>query len=304
MGRGGEEDDLGVSRAAVAEGIDPPVLPPATPAESPAPGAGPAEELPRLFAGGPKTARALPQEDYRHPTGVAELDAFLGGGLPAASVCLLMGPPFVGKELMARLFVSSGLKLAEGALVVLTDTRLGGARAGLQQLDPDYRTLENLGLIHYIDMRSGTGSADPNHHLARYLGPPWSAESLSQAVADGFALTATDLPVQRFVLASLTTFHAFVGSTVTLMALMRVADVVRSHGAAGMILVDPAAHAPAELQTMKRHVDGVIEFQDRLQGTEMRVVGFGMSQPSPWVRYQVRADAIALLGSWNEGRIA
>lgn len=214
-----------------------------------------------------------------------------------------MGPPFVGKELMARMFVATGLQDAEGALVVLTDTPLPRARVGLQELDDAYLAHEDLGLVHFVDMRSGTSLADPQDSLARYLGPPWSADSLCRAVEDGFRLAARDLPVQRFVMASLSTFYAFVGSTVTFTALMRLADAMRRGGAAGMILVDPAVHSAAELQVFKRQVDGVIEFRTHQNATEMRVMGLDLMRGSPWVRYELQSHELRITGSWSEGRI-
>src|SRR5581483_7169188 len=68
--------------------------------------------------------------------GVRRLDDLLEGGLPAGSTTLVYGPPFLGKELLTRLFLLHGLRSGIPGILVLTSTATSDARQQLAQLDP------------------------------------------------------------------------------------------------------------------------------------------------------------------------
>jgi circadian clock protein KaiC len=59
------------------------------------------------------------------PSGVAGLDALLGGGVERGSSCLILGPAGTGKSLMALYFVLSALRRGERAALFVFDEELG-----------------------------------------------------------------------------------------------------------------------------------------------------------------------------------
>ena len=74
------------------------------------------------------------------PTGVAGLDAVLGGGLPRGRMYLIQGDPGVGKTTLALQFLLEGRRLGEKGLYVTLgdrcvvsgdDTTIGAEREAL-----------------------------------------------------------------------------------------------------------------------------------------------------------------------------
>ena len=79
------------------------------------------EVYPRLVSAEHKTAF-----DRRPmPSGVAGLDAVLGGGVERGSSCLILGPAGTGKSLMALYFVLAAIKRGEKAAFFAFDEELG-----------------------------------------------------------------------------------------------------------------------------------------------------------------------------------
>jgi circadian clock protein KaiC len=60
-------------------------------------------------------------------TGVAELDAMLGGGLPAGHTLLLAGPSGTGKSVLAAQFLAEGVRARENGVLAAFDSNYGTA---------------------------------------------------------------------------------------------------------------------------------------------------------------------------------
>ena len=144
------------------------------------------EETPPEAAGGraAKTLRLVDveaEEAARIPTGVAELDRVLGGGLVPASLVLVGGEPGVGKStlLLSALRAISGCRRAllvtgeeSAAQVKLRAARLGGAEgveilaeteletvcATLEQERPDVCVIDSVQTLYSSELGSAPGS--------------------------------------------------------------------------------------------------------------------------------------------------
>jgi circadian clock protein KaiC len=77
--------------------------------------------FPRLVAAEHRTAFAR----ERVATGVAELDALLGGGLERGSSTLILGPAGTGKSLLALSFLNAAIARGENAAMFVFDEELG-----------------------------------------------------------------------------------------------------------------------------------------------------------------------------------
>jgi circadian clock protein KaiC len=107
------------------------------------------EVYPRLVAGEHRT-------DFdRSPlsSGVAGLDALLGGGLERGSSCLILGPAGTGKSLISLYFVAAAIRRGERAALFIFDEELGLLFARAKSLGFDLEALcaEDKLVVQQID---------------------------------------------------------------------------------------------------------------------------------------------------------
>jgi len=87
------------------------------------------------------------------PSGVAGLDAILGGGVERGSSCLILGPAGTGKSLMALYFVISAIQRGEKAALFVFDEELGLLFARTRAFGIDLEAMRASGdlMIQQID---------------------------------------------------------------------------------------------------------------------------------------------------------
>jgi circadian clock protein KaiC len=86
--------------------------------------------FPRLVAA--EHPAEFPEQDL--PSGIAALDRLLGGGLPAGTSTLLLGPAGTGKSTVASQFAAAAAARGERAAVFVFDENLGTFRARSRKL--------------------------------------------------------------------------------------------------------------------------------------------------------------------------
>ena len=101
------------------------------------------EVFPRLVAA--EHATAFVEEDRR--TGNAMLDALLGGGLPAGTSTLLLGPAGTGKSTVASQFAAASAERGERAAVFIFDENIGTFRSRSRKLGIAVEKGLNNGLV-------------------------------------------------------------------------------------------------------------------------------------------------------------
>jgi circadian clock protein KaiC len=87
------------------------------------------------------------------PSGVAGLDAILGGGVERGSSCLILGPAGAGKSLVALYFVLSAIARGEKAALFAFDEELGLLFARTKAFGIDLEAMRDSGslLIQQVD---------------------------------------------------------------------------------------------------------------------------------------------------------
>ncbi|HYP80608.1 MAG TPA: ATPase domain-containing protein, partial [Steroidobacteraceae bacterium] len=85
------------------------------------------------------------EEDRR--TGNAMLDALLGGGLPAGTSTLLLGPAGTGKSTVASQFAAAGAERGERAAIFIFDENIGTFRSRSRKLGIAVEKGLNNGLV-------------------------------------------------------------------------------------------------------------------------------------------------------------
>ncbi len=99
--------------------------------------------FPRLVAG--DHLREFKRENF--PSGIAGLDALLGGGLGRGTSTMFMGPPGTGKSTMAVKFALAAAEHGEKALLFIFDETIGTLMDRAQQLGMNLEAHTNSGLI-------------------------------------------------------------------------------------------------------------------------------------------------------------
>lgn len=88
-------------------------------------------------------------------SGVAELDALLGGGLEEGTACLIMGPTGTGKTTLATLYAYAAARRGERSAVFLFDERPETFYRRSEGLGMDLRPLVGGGLMTVRQIDTG-----------------------------------------------------------------------------------------------------------------------------------------------------
>lgn len=86
-------------------------------------------------------------------SGIAQMDALLGGGIETGSSTLILGPAGTGKSLIALIFAEAAVKRGEHAALFIFDEELGLLYERMKNIGIDLQALQDTGrlLIHQVD---------------------------------------------------------------------------------------------------------------------------------------------------------
>lgn len=240
----------------------------------------------------------------KHPTGVRRLDDLLGGGLPPGSFSLAYGPPFTGKDVLARLFALGGPSLAMPCIVVLTDESATEASTRLEAVDPRVPDFEKRGLLHYVDAYSrAIGAAGEIHPHTEYVDGPMNLNALTVAVNGCEARIVGQHPQHRLVFDSLSTLMTYTNPQTVFRFLQVMVGRTKKAGATGLLMLTEGMHSDAEVQTLKHLCDGVIRVRSENQKKMIHVEGLGLTDTPGWVEYHFDETSFEITGSFAAGRI-
>ncbi|HEV8360430.1 MAG TPA: RAD55 family ATPase [Candidatus Thermoplasmatota archaeon] len=236
-------------------------------------------------------------------TGVKRLDELLEGGVPAQSCTLLVGPPFLGKEVLARLFLLAGLRAGQPAVMVCTDATAAEATGFLEAIEP--RTVEwvQRGLLRFVDTYSRTIGADDHHPTAELVDGTLDLNALSGAVNAAQQQLLPHGPQHRLVFDSLSTLLAYTNPPTAFRFLQVFLGRARRAGATTMLQLEAGMHAEADVQMLKHLAHGVIEVRSEAGKPLLRVEGLGVTESRGWVEYRFGERNVELIGSFAAGRI-
>lgn len=89
----------------------------------------------------------------RLSTGVAELDAMMGGGIPEGDSLLVAGPSGAGKSIFATQFIAEGLRRGEPGIVAIFEERPEEYAGRAASLGMDFKNPQNDGQLNIIYLR-------------------------------------------------------------------------------------------------------------------------------------------------------
>ncbi len=169
----------------------------------------------------------------RYSTGLAGLDAQLGGGVPAGSVHVLLAEPMNALELMAFHFAAAGTQSGTGSTFICTDMEEEQVKAGIEAVAGRLAQLQVVALAK--GGKKATGLPDP-------------------------------VKGRRLILDSFSTLALEVGWDEAMVQLARLRKKIRANGDTMLITAIVGLHTELERALLKQWADGVLELGFDRQG--------------------------------------
>jgi KaiC/GvpD/RAD55 family RecA-like ATPase len=239
----------------------------------------------------------------RVPTGVKRLDSLLSGGVPAGAAVMVYGPPFLGKEVLARRFILASLAAGLPSIYVLTNAATDDVRRDLAAADPKYKQAETDHRSRFVDTYSrGIGAAE-SFKDAAYLDGALDLNGISLAVNKAQAAVMGKAEAHALVVDSVSTLIAYSSAQTAFRFLQTLIGRTRRVGATGLFLMDQGMHTDADVQMFKHLMTGTIELRESSGKTQVQVQGLGASAAPGWVDYRFDDHAFEITGSFAAGRI-
>jgi KaiC/GvpD/RAD55 family RecA-like ATPase len=233
-------------------------------------------------------------------TGVRRLDDLLFGGIPIGSQLLVNGPAHTGKDVLARAFMTEGLRNGAGAIWVLTDKTYQTVREEATGFLPNYFELEQKGLVKYIDLYSRSlGLTEGERNAVLFSMTDKGAMEGLTAKVNEFAQEFRQKGIQyRLVFESVSTITAYLDTAATFRFLQPFVGRRKVDGAAAYYLIETGMHSEADTRTLEHMMDGTIALKiDQLKNF-LSVRGITDVQSRAWVGYTFTKRAFSL-GSFS-----
>jgi KaiC/GvpD/RAD55 family RecA-like ATPase len=236
-------------------------------------------------------------------TGVTRLDDLLGGGIPVGSATLVYGPPFIGKEVMARRAILAGLEDGVPALLVLANATAADTLHAFAAMDAKFEDYTGKGLVRVVDAYSRAVGADDPMEGVTYVDNAVDLNAVSVAVNDAQRAFIRDHDQHRALIDSVSTLMAYTNPQTTFRFLQVLLGKMKRAGATTFLLMDAGMHSDTDVQMMKHVTQGVLEVKTENDRTLARVEGLGVTANPGWVAYRFTDTDVDLTGSFTAGRI-
>lgn len=230
-------------------------------------------------------------------TGVARLDALLGGGYSPGSATLLYGPPFTGKQQLQRQAIVAAARSGVPVTVVLHTISSGILSRRLRELDPAIEAAEQAGLVAYVDAHSKALGEPTDHPFTTYVADTGQVHE---------ALRARCPPGQPslLVVESASTVLMTLGAARAFTYLRTLLGRVLASGGYGLLCLEGGMHAEAEVQMAKHLCAGMIELRKKGEAHCLHVEGLETAFARPgWVEYEFTSRSFKVTGSFASAAI-
>ncbi|HTW55436.1 MAG TPA: ATPase domain-containing protein [Thermoplasmata archaeon] len=236
----------------------------------------------------------------RLPTGTPRLDDLLLGGLPPKAHAVVLGDPFVGKEVVVYAFLAEGLKRGEPVVIVTAARPPEEVAESLGVVLPQFREYEQMGMVTWIDASGGTPTAGPHRLVAK--GSDDRAGILSNLVAAAKAASGDGTTAFRTAFLGLSAALAHGDERASFSFLQNVVGILKPRPALAMYALEGGALSEAQVETMLSRMDGAILFRQDRDKTFLSVKGFGEVATRDWIECRTTNRAL-IVGSFALERI-
>jgi KaiC/GvpD/RAD55 family RecA-like ATPase len=210
------------------------------------------------------------------------MDQMMLGGIPAGSLCLVLGPPGAGKSILSKRFLYTGIEAKKDAFLVATSE---GEDRALETME----TFKwNNGLekhMHFLDCYSWKSGKSKSKHSA-------SLASLTD-VSVGITSIIDDAGVQpeddsRIVIDSFTDVINYGGAERALRLLDTVHTKLQTREVTGLVLLEEGVHDEKTVKSVEYATDGTIRMKFSEQGRFMMVSRLSATPLSPkWIPFTI-----------------
>ncbi|MCI4336181.1 MAG: hypothetical protein L3K17_03165 [Thermoplasmata archaeon] len=242
----------------------------------------------------------------RLPTGTPRLDDLLLGGLPPRSHVLLLGDPFVGKEVVLYAAIAEGLRRGEDAVLVTAARGPEEVAAQLNLVFPKFGEFERSGKVHWIDASrtpDGAGAAGKTtRRTTAVVGPDDHAGILKALVAAVKQAETGGRPNVRV---------GFLGLAATLreedekagsVFLQNFVGILKPRSAVALYTLEGGTVSDAQVERLMTRMDGAIRFRQERDKTYLAVAGLNEVASRDWIECRATNKAL-VLGSFALERI-
>jgi len=147
----------------------------------------------------PRLVAAEQRKGYSGHTlksGIAELDQLLGGGVPAGSSTLVIGPAGTGKTLMVLQYLHAAIQRGERAALFAFDEELGLLFSRFKAMGIDLASLQQSGKLHVEQMDAAEMSpGEFSHRVRRAVGE----ENIMTVAVDSLNGYHASMPEEQFL---------------------------------------------------------------------------------------------------------
>jgi KaiC/GvpD/RAD55 family RecA-like ATPase/DNA repair exonuclease SbcCD ATPase subunit len=218
-------------------------------------------------------------------TGNARLDDLLMGGIPFGSNLLVIGPAFIGKEVLINRFLIEGLQKGIPALICTTDISPIEIRDEMNAIAPGVENFEKMGLLRYIDVYSKSMGLVEEDPYTTYVEHPTDYTGITKAVeliTKGFK---EKHETYRMAVRSISTLVTYSDPTSTYKFLQVITGRAKRAKVVAMYTMDRGMHSETDIQTLAHQMDGSVEFKTDGVKTFLTVQGLSDVQSRSWIQY-------------------
>jgi len=236
----------------------------------------------------------------RLPTGTPRLDDLLLGGVPPAGHIVVLGDPFVGKEVVLYSFVAEGLKRGEPVVLVTASRSPTEVSESLGVVLPQFREYEQMGMVRWVDASGSPATSDKQRTVVK--GSDDRAGILSALVQAANASEAGRGQSFRVGFFGLSAVLAHGDERVGFSFLQNVVGILKPRRALAMYSLEGGALSDTQVETLLTRMDGAILFRQDRDRTFLSVKGFGDVQTRDWVECRATQRSL-IIGSFALERI-
>ncbi len=235
----------------------------------------------------------------RLPSGTPRLDDLLLGGLPPGGHVVVLGEPFVGKEVVVYAFLAEGLKRGEPAVLVSASRSPDEVAESLGVVLPQFREYEQMGMVRWIDASGSGGTTGPGRAVVK--GADDRTGILSSLVAASQEAAARGGRF-RVGFLGLSAVLAHGDERVGFSFLQNVVGILKPRRALAMYSLEAGALSEPQVETLLSRMDGAIVFRQDRDRTFLAVKGFGEVETHDWVECRATQRSL-IIGSFALERI-
>lgn len=241
----------------------------------------------------------------RVKTGTPRLDDLLYGGLPLKSNFLLVGPPFVGKEVVLLNFIAEGLKKGVPAIIVTTSRPPVDVARELAPILPTFIQFEQLGLVRWIDASSTLpeGSRIIREKSVCRVNGPSDFDNIIAIMNDlDEEFKSKGHPYIRVAYLSLSTSIQQTEEREAFSFVQKLVNRLRQTTTVSGFALERGMHTDQQIEALEHMMDGAFYFKQEKQKTMLMVKGIGEVQARDWIPYKFTNKAI-MIGSFQLEKI-